>query len=324
MLTRITATVFLGVATVCLQASVASAAFTSSEQQQVDTLVTQVVGPLNQALAELSFAIKGGQDPAPTLQAGVMHTKEAVREASLVLADLVNVVTGHTFLPPDPAGRAGRVNDAWFHLDRVTMFIETAQGGLARASGMNTKRAATVWLPEALAGAASIDRTLSYADPNPPTYPKIIGPHGSFDNVEWELYRAWWYALDMLENGIAHYPQARADWYTFVNRSALLYDTYAQTIARMAGVPPSGTSQFFLVLGALGGLTDMYSMGASQRYEEIQGSLIVSPSPALTSVLGRVTDSWRHMDAAVWAMLVFPGCDAITNPDGCAGGQLKR
>ena len=324
MVTRVTATVLLGIGTVCLQASVASAMFTSSEQQQVDTLVRQVVGPLNHALTELSFAIKGSQDPAQMLQTGVTHTKEAVREASLVLADLVNVVTGHGFMPPDPAGRAARVNDAWFHLDRVAMFVEWAQGNLAKAAGPNTQRAATIWLPEALAGVAAIDRTLSYADPNPPTYPKIIGPHGSFDNVEWELYRAWWYALDMLEYGIAHSPAARADWYTFVNRSAILYNTYAQTMARMAGVPASSTSQFFLVLSALGGLTDFYSQGAAQRYEEIQVALILSPSAALTSALGRVTDSWRHMDAAVWAMLVFPGCDVITHPDGCAGGQLAR
>lgn len=306
-------------------ATPAHAALTTAESAQVNSLVVNVISPLNAALSELSFAVRGQQDRPDVLRPAVEHTKEAIREAHLALALLVNVVPGAEFVMPDPSTRATRVAEAWFHLDRVALFAGWAQGDMLAGAGLNTVRARTIWLPAALAWTRQIDRGLAYTDPSPVSFPAIIGPHGDYNRTVWQLYRANWYVLDTLEYTFPFYGSRTADWYTLVNRAPIFYDTYARLIALMAGVvvPPgdASLSQFWRVLGAQASLTDFHQQGLSLRYTEIMDAITLAPAPEFRLPYLRVVDSWKQMDQAVWEMLVFLNCSASSDPQGCARGQ---
>src|SRR5207245_2704726 len=104
--------------------------------------------------------------------------------------------------------RSYRVGLAWWRLDRFVMFARAAQAELADAARLSgdpsyrdgIRRARDIWLQQAISGVAQVNRRLAYADPNPSSYPKIIGPHGDYDRTQWFLWRAQWYAHDALDN----------------------------------------------------------------------------------------------------------------------------
>jgi len=306
-------------------ATPAHAALTTGESAQVNSLIVNVISPLNAALSEFSFAIRGQQDTPAILRPAVEHTKEAVREAHLTLALLINVVPAAEFVMPDPTTRAARVAEAWTHLDRAASFAQWARANAAAGIGGNTFRAQSIWLPEALAGTTRINRALAYSDPSPASFPAIIGPHGDYNRTVWQLFRANWYVLDTLEYSIALYGTRAADWYMLVNRAPIFYDTYARLMALMAGVvvPPgdASLSQFWRVLGAQASLTDFHQQGLSLRYTEIMDALTQAPSLDFRLPYLRIVDSWKQMDQAVWEMLVFLNCSASSDPQGCARGQ---
>ena len=315
----------LGCAAVLLAlASPASAAFTDAEAASVSRLVTQVVGNLSQAQSEVSFAVQGAQDPAPLLRDTAMAVKEAVREALLALALLVDVVPGSSFVAPDPAGRAGRVAEAWTHLDRIALFIDQAQAASAGAVGANTRRAKTIWLPAARSAAAGVDRAPAFADARPASWPAIIGPHGDYDRTQWRLYRSLWYLLDAVEYALPWYGAGpAADWYALLQKSYPIYDAMARGLALIAGVPPAslaGVSQFWRVLAHVASLTDIDAQAVAERLFEVGGA-VAGPAELAASRV-RVLDAWRHLDASVWFVLIFLDCSQASDPNGCAAGQV--
>lgn len=309
--------------------------FNAEEKAQVVNLISGVITPLNSALLnELSVSVKENQDLPANLKPVLVAVKEALRESSLALSLLMNGNGDATFSIPDPTKRSARLTLAWFHLDRVTMFTQSAILALGKCGGANAVRAKTIWLPQVIAGVKKIDRSLPYVNPNPNDHGTLIGPHGDWVRSTWELWRAWWYATDLLEYALDSYPQDMAvNWYAVINKLPILYGTLARGIARFTDIDttdkerqiratltnPAG-QQFFLLLGYSQVLTDFATNppGMPEFYEELQEALAAG-SPALASARIRLTDSWRHMDKAVWhALLEFPGCDMLNDPAGCA------
>jgi hypothetical protein len=307
-----------------LESSPACAAFTPSEAASVSGVVA-LVETLDRALNELSFAIRSGQDTKPLIRETTLHVKEAVREASLTLALLVDVVPDAAFTAPDPATRAVRVKEAWFHLERVGMFSNMALSASAKAVGENTRRARMTWLPQALTRIGQINRTLSYSNPRPASYPTLIGPHGSYDEVQFFQWRGSWYALDMLEEGLANFgvDDEGVDVYTFVNRAAILYDAFANGLALMAGIGDPTLSQFWRVNIWIIQFTSYLKTGLPLRYMELQ-TAVASGSAKWAGVRIRITDSWRQMDESIAQAQRFPKCSMVKDPEGCARGQDTR
>jgi hypothetical protein len=313
---------------VLIFAAPAHAALTTEEAAQVSALVSNVISPLNAALGEFSLAVRYQQDGPDVLRQVIEHTKEAVREAHLTLALLVNVVPSNGYVEPDPGTRATRVAEAWFHLDRVTMFAYQAIADAEGAVGENTRRGPSIWLRYAIAGVPGIDRSQAFSNPAPASFPAVVGPHGDYNRVMFELYRSNWYALDMLEYAMPYYGRKEADWYVLVSRAPIFYDGYARAMALMAGVvvwPADPTlSQFWRVLGSQAGLTDYHTQSLSLRYSEVMDALTVAPAVEFRPAYLRIVDSWKHMDQSVWETLVFVNCSATHDPDGCARGQSTR
>jgi hypothetical protein len=338
--------------TVCLllaeAATPAAAAFTGAEQTEMLRLVSGAT-TISEIMRYLSFAMQGGSQK-PVGEA-LNAASEASREAHLAYGLLLNIVVQQratsAFDELQAVPRDGRVALAWSHLDRSLRFLDSTESALTRALSATTdptsqdslQRARDIWVANARQDLRGVDRSLAFSSPNPPTYPAVIGPHGSYDDAEWFLWRANWYALDMLEaisTAYAEGPTLPDYWpvYKAVNSASILLDTVMRAQGVVAGMTftPAQASldPFFRVLDELRTITTE----SSERYMEIQENLAAwvpqlssaaacggssAPSSAVISfvaALTRLTDSWRNVDHAVWQELVFLNCTA---PTGCGG-----
>lgn len=305
--------------------------FSPQEKQQVSNLVNNVLRPLNTVLTnELSVAVQQGQDPT-LVKPVILNVKEAIREGGLTLTFLLGGNGSASFADPMPATRTIALNTAWFHLDRVKMFVDAAIKQLQPATGVNTVRAKTVWLSQILTGLTTVDRTLTYTDPSPNDHGTMVGPHGDWKRCSWEAWRAWWYLTDMFEYAMGLYGDLGVNWYAVVNKTPLLFGIFSHGMCRFTDIDTTTDEaslratltnvfgqQFFLLLGYGQIMTDFQVQGAPLYFHELQDA-ISSGAPALGPARVRISDSWRHFDKAIWhAMLEFPGCDLIKDPEGCA------
>lgn len=322
-----------------LLASPAQAAFTDTEKAQVEKLVVGVAGNIHIALGtEVATAIRDKQDPPSLLKPGAAALASASREVSQCLTLLLGQNNAASVNDPRPATRADALAQAWFHCDRVPMFLDQFMSATALAGGANTMRARTIAVPAARAALSGVDRTLGYVDPRPNTRGTLIGPHGAFDHSEWSIWRSWWYMLDSLDSVIPVYDSPGVDAYNFVSKAAGIADIGAHGIARFADIDvtqqekdnrallqtlPAGPFgvQFFLLLAYGQVLTDFNipsGVSGPQFYQQLQDALGAGDGSFLAA-RSKLTDSWRRMDNATWmGLLVFPGCDMNQNPMGCA------
>jgi len=114
------------------------------------------------------------------------------------------------------------------------------------------------------------------------------------------------------------------NWYTLAQHSQDVYRVWIEGLPLMAGVPKANQvtlSQFWRVLGHTSRMTNFHVAGVSEKLMNVLQSLTVHPSPALAGAMVNVADSWRHMDAAVWGILIFLNCEQTSDPQGCAANQ---
>jgi hypothetical protein len=331
----------------------ASAAFTDRELTSILHL-HEARASLEEALMHhLAQLVSAYTTPAtrPRLGRAMSKAVAAYRELSMCEALLVGVVTeqvktpGYAKLAAMP--RSDRLRLAWWRLDRFVMLAKAAQDELAAATSLladlayrdGLRRARDIWLRRALSEAAAVDRGLAYADPNPASHPKIIGPHGDYDRTQWFLWRSHWYALDALENLLAAYvsePPVNSpglgDAFMRIGEALRLLMQSLELVAGVTWTPEQRqSSQFFRVLGVTKLLTDhghvpfrwMEALVSLRThwFPHLHGRPVVSSN--IQDAMIRIADAWKHSDMAAWEIMTFPGCDPAVNPQGC-GGTRKR
>jgi hypothetical protein len=275
----------------------------------------------------------------------------ASRELNMAEALLVGVVTEQLETPPfiklAASPRSERLRQAWWRIDRFTNFANAAREDLTAAAKLGTdpkyqdliRRARDIWLLQAIAEAAAVNRALAYANPRPAHYPKIIGPHGDYDQTQWFLWRSQWYAHDALDNVVAAYSSEPLEGGTalgdVVMRVFGATKSIMQSLEIIAGLSwlpeQKRSSQFFRVLGVTKRLTDhghvpLRWMEAivslrTNWFPVIAGRAVASSN--IQDAVVRIADAWKHADMAAWETMEFPGCDPVQRPEGC-GGTAKR
>jgi hypothetical protein len=300
----------------------AQAAFTTAEAAQIEHIRLNVVGRLGSAFQAYQVALAQNQDTLVMRQRAVLHTNYATDRVMRGLSKLVDVVSHFNFQEPSQATRAGRVAAAWDDFDEAVALIDQAIAALSGATGLHMKAARDTWLPAAKSAIRTTNRTLGYTDARPKDYPMIIGPHGDYDFTQAYLARAWAYNLDIVTAAFTRYGLVTLNWPVLVQASYLNYLVYADGLALMAGVGQTGLGQFWRVLNYSRRLTDPDVGSAASRYHALLAALTVTADPQLRGTIGRVGESWKFMDAAVWNLLVFPNCNQSSDPQGCAASQV--
>jgi hypothetical protein len=255
-------------------------------------------------------------------QKAVLHTNAATDRVLRGLSKLVDVVSHVNFQEPTPATRPARVAAAWDEFDLAVMYLDRAIASLAGATGVNLRAARDTWLPLARTAILQTNRNLGYLEPRPKDYPFIVGPHGDYDFTQAYLARAWAYNIDIVNGAFSRYGLFTLNYTEIVRASYLNYLVFADGLALMADVGQAGTNQFWRVLNYTRRLTDTDVGSAASRYHALLAALTVTPHAELRGTIGRVGESWKFMDAALWNILVFPNCNQSSDPQGCAAGQV--
>jgi hypothetical protein len=284
----------------------------------------------------------------PLLGAAMRDALIASREASIALGLLLNVVTEQHGSPPfahlAALSRAERVAQAWWRCDRAIMYIEGARSGLAAAARLDrsnaayqdaVRRAANVWFVSALADLQAVDRSLAYTNPNPRSFPQIVGPHGNFESAQWMLWRSQHYAHDAMDGIVVAYLGPKLRSYVgsaeVIRRLLLARDISVDAMILLAGVTWADQQvregEFFRTLEVLQALTDDDEL--PKRWMEAITALgsfwlpAMSADPVTTQyvrgALIRIADAWKHADNAAWQLMIFPDCAKLKNPQGCGG-----
>lgn len=319
----------------------ARASFTSAEEAELLKLVNGLDN-ISEALRYVAYAIRRGttaqtQGPlADSLALFVLAARDAERAYGLLL-DVITEQRGTSIYKTlEGQSRTERMAQAWWRIDRSVNSLVMAEAALTRAFAANTdsvyqdnvRRARDIWSVAARRYLLWVDRSLAYATPNPASFPKVIGPHGDYDQSQWFLWRSHWYALDMLDSVTAAF---RADsiqtdyWsvYKTISSTTSIMDAHVQSAGTLAGMTMTsaqvGQDPFFKVLDELEIMTE----DTPERYHEIQRELATwigkgrsATLASLSQALIRLTDSWRHADHGVWQQLTFPNCTLAT---GCGG-----
>lgn len=309
-----------------LGAAPVHAAFTTAEAQQVEKLRTEVVNRLTLALSNMAFAIRYREDTLAMRKQAIILTTRATREAMTALALLVDVVSPSSFSLPNPLLRPQRVADVWEHIDVARFRIDQARAALAAATGPNLRVASAQHLAAARVALGQLNSNLAYADARPPSYPALVGPHGDYDQTQAELARAWAYSIDALEFSMNEYGVVAlpdANWYAVVQSSRIIFEIHGRGLAIMAGVGQTNLNQFWRILNYTKQMTDIRSAGMTTQYSAIVAALSAGAGPRLSFAITRVADSWRHMDQAVWSILLFLNCSQTQDPQGCAAAQVN-
>jgi hypothetical protein len=300
----------------------AEATFTPEEAAQLEHIRVRVVGRLASAFAAYQVALAQNQDTPLIRQSAVLHTNAATDRVMRGLSKLVDVVAHFNFQEPTPQTRPARVAAAWADFDEAVMLIDRAIAGLSGATGLHHLAARNTWLPSAKAAIRSTNRNLGFLEPRPKDYPMIIGPHGDYDFTQAYLTRAWAYNLDIVTGAFTRYGLVTVNWPLLVQASYGNYQAFADGLVLMSGVGQTGLGQFWRVLNYTRRLTDVDVGSAASRYHSLLAALSISGHPELRGTIGRVGESWKFMDAALWNMLVFPNCHQSSDPQGCAAGQV--
>jgi len=341
---------FMFIAVLLVVPSGASAEFTPDEARSLLQLRTATLNLSTGARDYLSLLMNTAttDETRPVLGTAMRYALTASREANVALGLLLNVITEQVATPQyeNLAGlsRAERVSLAWWRCDRATMNLEGARQTLAAARRFNRndrayqdaiRRATDIWFLYGLTELQGVDRTLTYANPNPRSFPQIVGPHGDFATAQWMLWRSQHYAHDAMDDMIAAYLGTRLQSYAgsadIFRRLLLGSDIDVDAMLLVAGV--TWTDQqvkqgpFFRTLDVLQALTDEEEL--PKRWMEAVTTLRDFWLPAMSAgpgvaqsvrgALVRAVDAWKHSDNAAWRLMIFLDCAKLKNPQGCGG-----
>ena len=284
----------------------------------------------------------------PIFGAAMQNALLASREANMAIGLLLNVITEQVstveFANIAALPRSERVALAWWRCDRAIMYIQSAQRTLAGAKSLNQndgayqdaiRRATDIWFLNALTALLSVDRALAYTNPNPSSFPQIVGPHGDFATAEWMLWRSQHYAHDAMDDMVVAYLGTKLNSYAgsadIFRRLLMGSDIDVDAMVLLAGV--TWTDQqvqqgvFFRTVDVLRVLTDEEQL--PKRWMEAVGTMrdfwlpAMSAGPAVAdrvrTALVRVVDAWKHADGAAWRLMIFLDCSKLKNPQGCGG-----
>jgi hypothetical protein len=180
-------------------------------------------------------------------------------------------------------------------------------------------------------------RDLTYGNPYPADFPTIIGPHGQYDLVQWQLWRAAHYfrrAANSVATAIYHGLSVNVDSnYKDFGRPYISYMTAVRGVIDALFVvgrtPYSADLQaadpFFALIIALGRITLPSSLPGAMHFVFFdlnatwlkEFALDEPESPFETSIkdaLVIANDAWKHSDNAVWGMMTFPECSRMRDP----------
>jgi hypothetical protein len=320
--------------------STSSASFTQEE-------AASILHARNATL-DLSAALRGSLAPLITtytttntrrifgtaMQQGV----QASIEANTALAVLLNVNThvlnsdGHRWFAG--LSRTERLAHAWWRIDRAIWYVENAQKTLRTARGLNSnaqyqeliRRADQVTFAGALKHFHAIDRALAYSDPNPPSFPQVVGPHGDFESAEWDLFISQRYAQSALTDMASTYlamalplPGRSGDAFRRIFDAT---DTVVGAMVLLAGVTwtaeQAGDTPFFRALDVLQALTDR-ALLPTMWAQAIADLRSWPDTPSYDVIVHRITEAWVNSDHAAWSLMVFLDCAKLKNPKGCGG-----
>jgi hypothetical protein len=275
----------------------------------------------------------------PIFGAAMRQAAMASSDANAAIALLLNAIP----LEPGTAAfnsfaalpRTERVARAWSRLDRAIASSLNARQTLNAAKGLRASdRQYQDWLKRA--GDAfltasqqfnGVNRRLAYANPNPETFPRVVGPHGDFARAEQMLWLSQSYAQNaMLELADAYVDTTLATGSgTVFRRLSDAADTVVNAMVLLGGVTwtPSQAqaNPFFRTLEVLQALTDHARLPAIWR-QAIFDLHVWKNSSALDVAVtqtDRITDAWMHSDGAAWRLMIFPDCSQLNNPQGCGG-----
>lgn len=294
------------------------AAFTAPEQAQLQRLY----GAEYYTQAAFSTAANGVRGGVwnTYMRAGLASLASAMTDIDNGIAGLLNVVGTDAFVDPTGVPRDQTMAAVYVKLDHAAWLLTQADAYLAASGSADAQVARTVWLSTALWHLVNFDRSLGYLSPNPAPYPRIIGPHGRFDQMEFQLWRSNVYMSEMLTSVISELPSHLTDreaaWRVMDSAAILLMRQTHQMLrlAFPAAVEDTAFSDFFRILAVVKVLTTELP----ELFHAIQSSLVFLDLSAFISV--RLTDSWRHMDFGVWEALIFPDCTHEQHVQGCGGG----
>ena len=243
----------------------------------------------------------------------------ASREVTLELALLLDVITEQhqTPLYDELAAktREERVQIAWWRGDRAVAMLRDAQNTLLAAESAAQEprkkdflfRARTIWIEGAIHHLGKVNRTLTYAQPDPATFPQVIGPHGDYENYMWKVWRSQHYAHDAMESELGTTLRMQSAKNILVDAMLLVAGvTWNQDQATK--------SMFFRVIDALELLTDGdVNNGLPPRFQQ---AIAIANTKAARA---QIADAWKHSDDAVWRLMIFLDCSKLHNPQGCGG-----
>jgi len=282
-----------------------------------------------------------------TLADGLRWGFNAQRELNDAHAALLNVITAqagtsqYTMWQAQP--RSYFVTYAWWRMDRATWMLQNARrtfSAIQAAASSDpvlydaARRVTDIWLGQALATMQKVDRTLAYAEPNPVSFPQVVGPHGDYAGTQWRLWRSQWYLHDGLDEWLAAYTAEALPSYVGLGEPAkrLLQanDIVLDGMTLLGGVTwtddQATEGPFFRTLDVLDWLTNrdyapkhwMESMyGVAGWLEASSGRTGVRTH--IKGLMIRVTDAWKHADDAAWHLMIFLDCSKLRNPVGCGG-----
>jgi len=323
---------------VAFRPSTSSASFTPEE-------AASVLHARNATL-DISAAIRGYIAPLTTTYttsstrrifgAALQQGVQASIEANTAIAVLLNV-NPHVIGSDGQAwfaglSRAERLMQAWWRIDRAIWYVQNAQKTLRTAKALNSdaqyqdwiRRADQVSLANAINNLRAIDRTLAYLDPNPPSFPQIVGPHGDFESAEWGLWVSQRYAQSALYEMASIYlatPLTGRSGDAF-RRVLDATDTVVGAMVLLAGVTwtaeQASDSAFFRTLDGLQALTDR-TLLPSMWAQAIADLRSWTASPSHSELVRRITEAWVNSDHAAWSLMVFLDCSKLQHPQGCGG-----
>lgn len=313
----------------------AHAALTDPEAAQIRTL-GQALVTLHDGQRQVAHALRT-ETTTEKARDDFWHTLYSSNHAHWFLFDglvlLLDIPTGSA------TARAETLAEAWQRVNIARIWVKSIVDHLPRRFPHLTDAQARY--RTVLDTLTNLDRSPGYAEPKPPHYPKVIGPHGRYDQVQWWLWMAMnrlfysEYAMMRAYRGYREYGQSTddpllADYGALSDDfmvSAGAMDVLANAVIRLAQADMTPENDpFFSTIHALNTLTEPRLPHAPVYYKLGHGwkALLLSQHDGSRPVLvrnvqnsvGLLAESERSMLAAIWELMVFPDC---TNPGGCGG-----
>ena len=238
--------------------------------------------------------------------------------------------TGTENPTPKPVLSAKSWHDnAWNHVDLYVAHLGEIESALTQAQAFhktnatyqdNLRRARDIWVSNARTLAEGMNPALPYLTPWPAlaagkTVHTVVGPHGDYRMMQWDLNRGKNYALDTYVALITAYGQGASGTKikeAWAHSSAML-DTLDRASGLLAGVTftteEAAEDRFCRTLRA----QKLLTITAAERYQQWASAVSGLLAPPYGTIVANLAESWkRGIDGTSWRGLVFPESSRCT------------